>query len=147
LFTSAQYAKLISNGIKAEQAKWVFDPKPVVKLFTPDGAATWLLTDILPDDLECAFGLCDLGFGSPELGSVSLTELSVVRGKLWLPIERDRRFQATMSLGGYLKEFEMRQEPMARCEICRQEKSESEFSSRDPGACLDCYFCGIRDVT
>jgi Protein of unknown function (DUF2958) len=40
------------------------------------------LTDILPDDLECAFGLCDLGFGAPELGSVSLTELSAVRGKL-----------------------------------------------------------------
>ena len=52
-----------------------------------------------------------------------------------------------MSLGGYLKEFEMRQEPVARCEICHQEKSESEFSGRDPGACLDCYFCGIRTET
>jgi Protein of unknown function (DUF2958) len=36
LFTSAQYAKLLSNGIKAHQRKGVFDPKPVVKLFTPD---------------------------------------------------------------------------------------------------------------
>jgi Protein of unknown function (DUF2958) len=35
LFTSAQYAKLISNGIKAQQLQ-DFDPKPVVKLFTPD---------------------------------------------------------------------------------------------------------------
>jgi hypothetical protein len=105
------------------------------------------LTDILPDDLECAFGLCDLGFGSPELGSVSLTELSELRGKLGLPIERDRRFKATKSCGAYLQDFEMRLEPVARCEICRQEKPQSEFSGRDPGACLDCYFCGVRDVT
>jgi Protein of unknown function (DUF2958) len=105
------------------------------------------LTDILPDDLECAFGLCDLGFGSPELGSVSLTELSDLRGKLGLPIERDRRFKAAKSCGAYLEDFEMRLEPVARCEICRQEKPLSAFSARDPGACLDCYFCGVRTET
>jgi len=28
-----------------------FDPTPVVKLFTPDAGATWLLTEIEPDDM------------------------------------------------------------------------------------------------
>ena len=40
-----------------------FDPAPVVKLCTPDGGATWLLTEIDPDDHDHAFGLCDLGLG------------------------------------------------------------------------------------
>jgi len=56
--------------------------QPVVKLFTPDGGCTWLLTEIDPEDPDIAFGLCDLGFGCPELGSVSLSELESVRGQL-----------------------------------------------------------------
>lgn len=30
------------------------DPFPLVKLFTPDGGATWLLTKLNPDDLDIA---------------------------------------------------------------------------------------------
>jgi hypothetical protein len=41
-----------------------------------------------------AFGLCDLGMGCPELGYVSVMELQSVRGKLGLPVERDRHFEA-----------------------------------------------------
>lgn len=52
----------------------------MVKLFTPDAGATWLLTEIDPDDDDHAFGLCDLGLGMPELGWVSLQELAAVRG-------------------------------------------------------------------
>ena len=78
LFTKDQYRRLVANGEKAQEV-WDFQPKPVVKLFTPDGAATWLLTDIRPDDLDIAFGLCDLGMGEPECGSVSLRELSALR--------------------------------------------------------------------
>ena len=78
LFTKDQYRRLISNGEKAQEV-WDFQPKPVVKLFTPDGAATWLLADILPADPDIAFGLCDLGMGEPECGSVSLRELSTLR--------------------------------------------------------------------
>jgi Protein of unknown function (DUF2958) len=39
------------------------DPIPVVKLFTPDAGATWLLTEIDSDDRDRAFGLSDLGLG------------------------------------------------------------------------------------
>jgi hypothetical protein len=75
--------------------------RQVVKLFTPDAACTWLLSELDPDDPDIAFGLCDLGIGFPELGSVSLTELASIRGRLNLPVERDRYFTATKKLSAY----------------------------------------------
>jgi hypothetical protein len=77
---------------------------PVVKLFTPDAGCTWLLTEIDPDDPDIAFSLCDLGMGTPELGSVSLSELASIRGRLNLPIERERYFTATKTLSAYADE-------------------------------------------
>ena len=77
---------------------------PVVKLFTPDAGCTWLLTEIDPEDPDIAFGLCDLGLGCPELGSVSLSELESVRGKLDLPVERDLYFTPTKTLSAYADE-------------------------------------------
>ncbi|WP_425493027.1 DUF2958 domain-containing protein [Aquilutibacter rugosus] len=72
------------------QDKTDFDSAPVLKLFTPDAGATWLLSAIDREEHDHAFGLCDQGLGFPELGWVSLQELSTVRGRLRLPIERDR---------------------------------------------------------
>ena len=63
--------------------------KPVLKLFNPCGAATWLITSI-DEDGDRMFGLCDMGFGSPELGYVSLKEVKAIRTKPFgLGIERD----------------------------------------------------------
>jgi len=76
----------------------------VVKLFTPDAGATWLLTEIDPDDADHAFGLCDLGQGFPELGYVSLAELRAVRGRLGLPVERDLHFKADKVISAYAHE-------------------------------------------
>lgn len=91
LITSAQRQKLFDNG-RAQRAAidrqdQALDFEPVVKLFTPDGNATWLLTEFNPDYEGLAFGLCDLGLGEPELGYVSLTELAELRGPLGLPIK------------------------------------------------------------
>ncbi len=77
------------------------DPPPVVKLFTPDANATWLLTEIDPNDEDLAFGLCDLGLGMPELGSVRLSELDQLRGPFGLPVERDLHFKASQTLSAY----------------------------------------------
>jgi len=77
------------------------DPAPVMKLFTPDAGATWLLTEIDPTDHDRAFGLCDLGLGEPELGYVSLGELSAIRGALGLPVERDTAFTGDKPLSAY----------------------------------------------
>ena len=77
---------------------------PVVKLFTPDVNATWLLTELDPEDPDIAFGLCDLGMGFPELGSVNLSELGSVRGPAGLRVERDLYFTPSKTLQGYADE-------------------------------------------
>ncbi|APW36398.1 MULTISPECIES: DUF2958 domain-containing protein [Comamonadaceae] len=103
LITDEQRALLLANGRQSlEQEN--FDPAPVVKLFTPDAGATWLLTEIDPDDHDHAFGLCDLGLGFPELGWVSLAEVTTVRGRLGLPVERDLHFEAQKRLSAYARE-------------------------------------------
>lgn len=76
------------------------DPAPVVKFFNPCGAATWLLTE-LDSDGDTLFGLCDLGFGCPELGSASLAEITGVRVAFGLKIERDLHFAASHPLSVY----------------------------------------------
>jgi len=100
LLTKAQQDKMLKNGISSIEEE-DFDPRPVVKLFTPDGSATWLLTELDPDDNDIAFGLCDLGMGCPELGSVRISEIKSARGPLGLPIERDLYFTAEYPLSIY----------------------------------------------
>ena len=107
LITSVQRQQLLANG-KATAAAALqdrsIDHVPVVKLFTPVSNATWLLTEIDPDDIDQAFGLCDLGLGGPELGYVSLSELESVRGRLGPLVERDRYFEADKPLSAYAAE-------------------------------------------
>lgn len=99
LITAAQRIQLLANGT-AECRGYDYDP--VVKLFTPDAAATWLLTELDAEAAEdIAFGLCDLGIGCPELGYVSLAELRALRGPKGLPVERDLTFVADKSLSEY----------------------------------------------
>lgn len=62
----------LANGVQS-RAQADFDPL-LVKLFTPDAGATWLLSEIDPEDHDIAFGLCDLGLGFPELGFASLSD-------------------------------------------------------------------------
>jgi hypothetical protein len=62
-----------------------------VKFFTPDAGWTWYAAEF--DGIDLFFGLA-VGL-EPELGSFSLSELAQVRGKLGLPVERDRWFTPT----------------------------------------------------
>ena len=100
LITAEQLTQLLANGREHAAGKEA-DRFPVVKLFTPDGAATWLLTELDPTDQDTAFGLCDLGLGCPELGYVLLSELRTLRGRLGLPVERDLWFTADKPLSAY----------------------------------------------
>lgn len=77
------------------------DLVPGVKFFDPTGAATWLIAEMDPGEPDILFGLCDLGMGFPELGSVSLSELESVKGRLGLGIERDLYFKARFPLSVY----------------------------------------------
>lgn len=107
LLTQELREQLLANGRRQQPLRGTADEidfLPVVKLFAPDGAATWLLTELDPNEPDFAFGLCDLGLGFPELGSVSLTELTAVRGRLGLPVERDRHFRARMTLSAYAED-------------------------------------------
>lgn len=107
LLTDELKEQLLANGRQQAPVRGTdaeIDFYPVVKLFTPDAGATWLLTEIDPDAPDLAFGLCDLGLGFPELGSVSLSELATVRGRLGLPVERDLHFVAKRTLSAYAGE-------------------------------------------
>jgi hypothetical protein len=89
--------QLLANGARSAAGE-NFDPIPLVKLFTPDANATWLLTEIDPERPTIAFGLCDLELGCPEIGSVCLNEIARVRGPMGLPVERDEHYAETRSL-------------------------------------------------
>jgi hypothetical protein len=98
---------LIENGKRQDLARETdneIDFFPSVKLFTPDAGCTWLLTELLPEEPDIAFGLCDLGMGYPELGTVRLSELSALCGPLGLPVERDLYFKAEKPLSVYAEE-------------------------------------------
>jgi hypothetical protein len=106
LLTKAQCEKLLDNGRRQAAVKGTpgeIDFEPVVKLFIPYGAATWLLTEIDPADETIAWGLCDLDMGFPEFGTVSLTELAAYRGLLGLRIERDLYFEARGPISAYIE--------------------------------------------
>jgi len=107
LLTKAQREQLLENGRRQAAVKGTekeIDFLPVVKLFNPCGAGTWLLTELEPDDPDIAWGLCDLGMGSPEFGTVSLTELASVKLRFGLGIERDLHFTATKPISAYIEE-------------------------------------------
>ena len=100
LFTPDQRAALLANGRRTAAGADI-DPHPVIRLFTPDAKATWLLTEFDPAETDRAFGLCDLGLGFPELGYVSMLELRALRGPLGLPVEADQGFVADRPLSNY----------------------------------------------
>jgi hypothetical protein len=102
LLTQEQRAALLTNGKTGNNHS--HDPYPVVKLFTPDAQATWLLAALDPVNPDLAFGLCDLGLGMPELGCVRLSEIAAIRGPLRLPVERDLYFKATKPISAYANE-------------------------------------------
>ena len=92
LLTAELRDRLLANGREP-----VRDHVPVVKLFNPAGAATWLATELEADG-DILFGLADLGMGCPELGSFSLAEIAALRLPFGLLIERDLYFRTDRPL-------------------------------------------------
>ena len=95
LLTQSQRERLLANGRNRDR-----DHPPAVKFFSPCGAATWLFSE-LSEDGDTLFGLADLGFGSPELGYSSLSEIASARLPFGLGIERDLYFKPTHALSIY----------------------------------------------
>jgi hypothetical protein len=96
--TSEQRERMKANG-RRERTDDSFGPEPVVKLILPSLGMVWLLTSLDPDSPALAFGLCVLGFGTPESGSVSLDELAEGTGPLAPKVCRDPGFVARKPLG------------------------------------------------
>ena len=102
LTTMEQRSKLLANA-QARPGGHFRDPEPVIKLFTPDANATWLLVALDPADGDTAYGLCDIGVGLPELGHVKLSGLESIVGPRGQPVLRDRYFRPTRSLCDYAR--------------------------------------------
>lgn len=84
-------------ALRAQYRSDAADKRPLVKLFNPLSAATWLASE-LAEDGDTLFGLADLGFGCPELGWFSLSEIESLRLPFGLRIERDRHFATDLPL-------------------------------------------------
>jgi len=80
--------KLLTVGLMEKLNKAGADGMvPLCKLFTPWGAATWLITGIEGGILH---GFADLGMGCVEFGGIdTLEELESIKGPFGLKIERD----------------------------------------------------------
>ena len=87
-------------GLRAQCHSDAKDKRPLVKLFHPLSAATWLASE-LAEDGDALFGLADLGFGCPELGWFSLHEIESLRLPFGLRIERDLAFTTTLALSDW----------------------------------------------
>ena len=102
LVTEAQRAALLENGLRAAAGE-LDDPLPVVRLFTPDAHAIWLLASLDPADGDMALGIMDVGIGMPELGRIKLSDLASIVGPNKQPVMRDLYFQAVRPLSAYLR--------------------------------------------
>lgn len=97
--------QLLANGREQAPLKGTREERdfpPVCKLFLPWTSGTWILTEMEEGGL--AFGLADLGFGTPELGYISIDELLEIRGPGGLRVERDIHWEADKPLSEYATE-------------------------------------------
>ncbi|VVE57771.1 hypothetical protein PHO31112_05225 [Pandoraea horticolens] len=95
-------AQLLANGVVRAAGQGI-DPMPVVRLFTPDAHAVWLLAALDPADGDTAWGLIDLGIGMPALGTVKLSDLASIIGPQQRPVLRDLYFHASRPLSEYVR--------------------------------------------
>ena len=97
LLTEEQRTKLLANGPEGGPTT-----SPWSSGLTHAVRAPGCCPNSIPNTPdECGFGLADLGFGTPESGSIGLLELTQYRGPFGLGIERDIHFTAAFSLSIY----------------------------------------------
>ena len=97
LISPSDMAALKANGRHAALDP-SYDPYAVICLRAPDGPQLWLLAEVDAEDEDLAYGLCDLGIGLPEPGSVSIRWLAAWRGRLGMRLEKDRTFASAAPL-------------------------------------------------
>jgi hypothetical protein len=100
LLEKTHQEQLIANGLASLPNPQ--DHHPVVCLMASSGSATWLLSELLPEDHEIAFGLIDQGDGRILSGFLDLKQLEGLRDPYGLGVERNKMFKATAPLSKYL---------------------------------------------
>ena len=103
LITSTDRKKLLANRAKRTLDP-KFDPKPVVHLSALFVPWTWLLVELDPRNEDLALGLCDLGAGHPEYGTVSVSELENFKMGPMPIVERIPDFKARAPLSAYFRD-------------------------------------------
>ncbi len=88
----------------ANEDKKPFEIKVPLKLFDPSGRGTWYITEF--DGKDTMFGFCvsPLGPDCDELGYMSLQEMSAVRNRFGLGIERDIFWNPEITLDKVMKD-------------------------------------------
>lgn len=98
--TDDQRSEMLANGEDRARGEDT-DPLPVLKLYTPDAGASWVLT-ALDADGDLAYGLIDIGTGFPELGLVSLKMLAGIKGPKGRPVTVEPGYKARKTLSAYV---------------------------------------------
>ena len=98
--TDEQRRVMLANGAARARGEDT-DPYPVVKLYTPDAGAAWVLTALTADG-DLAYGLNDAGTGFPELGEVSLAMLAGIKGPKGLPLAVEPQYRPRKTLSAYV---------------------------------------------
>ncbi len=98
--TDEQRRQMLANGEARARGEEI-DPYPVLKLYTPDAGASWVLT-ALDADGDTAYGLIDIGTGFTELGLVSLPMLAGIKGPRGLPVAIEPGYKPRKRLAAYV---------------------------------------------
>lgn len=93
LFTEEIKKKIAEYPLYSQDGKRK-EAVAVAKLFLPQGAWTWYITEANLETGEL-YGICVNGEGDAEYGYFSLQELTTIRTRLGLGIERDTAFEPT----------------------------------------------------
>ena len=100
--TKEQHDMLIQNGRHIE-TYGDDDVMPVTKLFSSDGNQTYLLFAVDDCDHDLAYALCDLGVGTPEIGTIRLSKVANGQTSFGLSVEFDPNWKPTMSMHEYIE--------------------------------------------
>lgn len=105
LINERQRSQLLRNA-DLFNSEAIGEAWPAAKLYTLDAHATWLLVSLDPEDFDTAYGLCDLGIGTPSLGYIKLSDLQAIRGPRDMPVCCDTYFVARYPLSEYVRRAE-----------------------------------------
>ena len=88
LFTQKQLQQLQTNLKRKDGIAYV-------KLFNPSGPGSWYISEVRKtQEYTEAFGVADLGYGTPEMGYFNIDEITKLSfPPFMLKVERDKWFE------------------------------------------------------